>query len=958
MSMMSDNRSVTHPSSSGGRVLQAKFIRPAQMALFARVACYPPLGEVTCLKRSQELGSVDEDKIQFTVILSSSTSFPERNWEVEIWHNILQNDHWMSLPLTRSKPSFKPTVIGNTDDVQNYHHYLYSSELELPCFAGRGTFTVRYRTGPDTDWQWANQRSCVKDGEIVFGEKNRVILSNINTALESGTGYSPRSAIGEYIQGLSTQLEVQARKSETPNALLWSITGTAPPAEGVASGRAEVSLGIPKSYLRYFSLVRVWSPWLAPRHGADKFRLTEDAVLCSFLRSDGLNLVLLAVSGVNDVLTLFGSGADGDIVAKARNENTEEAKFQVLASVSESFELCISSLIYEARKVVQNSSTAVELPVVSDLPPEPSSPISDDMVIVGDDARTQWLADWYEGLSYCTWNALGQNLTEDKILDALDVLKSHGIKVVNLIIDDNWQSLDNEGEEQWNRALKSFEANKTGFPSGLRHTTSVIRQRHPSIEHIAVWHALMGYWGGISPTGDLAQKYKTKEVEKKDSVAGGKMLAIDPDDINRFYNDFYSFLTSAGIDAVKTDAQFFIDLLVSAEDRKRFISSYQDAWTISSLRYFGTRSVSCMSMTPQIIFHSHIPVNKPSILVRNSDDFFPDIADSHPWHVFCNAHNSLLSAHLNIIPDWDMFQTSHPYASFHAAARAVSGGPIYITDKPGEHDIELINQITAPTTRDTTVILRPSVVGRTLDVYHNYNEGNILRIGAYSGWARTGSGILGLFNISPADVSTIVPLNIFPGIDTSTANSSTSFPVHDHSNGDASYIIRSHSTGVVSDIMTPTGAHSLVSVSLATKGWEILTAYPLRAFTLEGSRGCASTSSSMTSLLTHVAVLGLIGKMTGVAAVVNSDVTVVESGRLRFDINLKALGVLGIYHSKLESRDIDKHVMVMISGLAVPRETVWKDRDNVLAVDVLQAWKALKLDTGWSNEVRVQVFIS
>ncbi|KUL82474.1 hypothetical protein ZTR_10202 [Talaromyces verruculosus] len=891
MSITSDNLPVTHPSSSGGRVLQAKFIRPAQMSLFARVACYPPLGEVTCLKRSHQSVSVPEDKIQFTVILSSSTSFPEQDWEVEIWHNILQNEHWTSLPLTRSRSSSKPTVIGNTDDVQNYHHYLYSAELELPPSAGRGTFTVRYRTGPDTDWQWANQTRYIKDGEVVFGEKNRLILSNMNTTLESGTGNSPRDEIGEYIEGLSTQLEVQAKKSETPNTLLWSITGTAPPAVRETSGRAQVSLGTPKSYLRYFSLVRVWSPWLAPRHGEKIFKLTEDAMLCSFLRSDGLNLVLLAVSGVNDILTLFASGKDGDIVAKARNENTEEAQFQILASVAETFEECICSLIYEARKVVRDSSTAVEIPAVSDLPPEPGSPISDDMVMVGDDARTQWLADWYDGLSYCTWNALGQNLTEQKILEALDALKSHGIKVVNLIIDDNWQSLDNEGKEQWHRAWKSFEANKKGFPSGLRHTTSVIRQRHPNIGHIAVWHALMGYWGGISPEGDLAQKYKLKEVDRKDSVAGGKMLAIDPDDINQFYDDFYSFLTSAGIDAVKTDAQFYIDLLVSAKDRKRFISSYQDAWTIASLRYFSTRAISCMSMTPQLIFHSHIPTNKPSIL-------------------------------------------------------------------PGEHDIELINQITAPTTRDTTVILRPSVVGRTLDVYHNYNEGNILRIGTYSGWARTGSGILGLFNISPADVSTIVPLNIFPGIDPTTANLSSSFPVHEDTDGYASYIVRSHSTGVISDIMTPTGAHSLVSVTLANKGWEILTAYPLRTFTLEGSRGCSSTSSSMASLLTHVAVLGLIGKMTGIAAVVTSDITVIGSGRLKFDVNLKALGVLGIYHSSLESRDIDKHVMVMISGLAVPRETVWKDRDNVLAVDVLQAWKALKLDAGWSNEVRVQVFIN
>lgn len=849
-------------------------------------------------------------------------------------------------------------IIGDPDLTQNYYHYTYTSELDLPGSAGRGNFTVRYRTGPDTDWQWANQRRFVKDGEVVFGEKNLVIASaDTSRFSQSVSGDSPRNEIEEYIEGLSTQLEVQAKRSEVPNVLLWNITGSAPPAEGETSGRAEHSLGTPKLYLRNFSLVRVWSPWLAPRHGENGFRLTEDAILCSFLRSDGLNLVLLAVSGVNNVLTVFGSGENGDIVAKVRNDNPENAQFQILVSVGESFEVCMCSLIYEARKIVRDSSTAIELPIVSDLPPEPQSPVGDDVVIVEDDARTQWLADWYEGLSYCTWNALGQNLTEEKLLGALDSLKSHGINIVNLIIDDNWQSLDNEGQEQWHRGWKSFEANDKGFPAGLRHTTSIIRQRYPNIEHIAVWHALMGYWGGISPTGDLAKTYKTKSVVKKGTVAGGEMLAIDPDDINRFYDDFYSYLTSCGIDAVKADAQFFLDLLDSAEDRRRFIPAYQDAWTISSLRYFGTRSISCMSMTPQQIFHSQIPTNKPSILLRNSDDFFPDVADSHTWHVFCNAHNSLLTAHLNVIPDWDMFQTSHPYASFHAASRCVSGGPIYITDKPGEHDIDLINQITAPTTRGTTVILRPSVVGRTLDVYHNYNEGNMLRIGTYTGWARTGSGILGLFNISPADTSSIIPLLAFPGIDTATTSSfssSSSSATHGSSNIHDHYIIRSHTTGVISDIMKPSGAHSLVSVSLAPKGWEILTAYPLHTFTLEGSHGCSSPSDS----LTHVAVLGLLGKMTGIAAVVSSNISVVESGRLKFDVNLKALGVFGIYHSKLENRDVDTHVMVMISGLAVPRHTVWKDRDNVLAVDVLQAWKALGLDAGWSNELRVQVFIS
>ena len=59
-------------------------------------------------------------------------------------------------------------------------------------------------------------------------------------------------------------------------------------------------------------------------------------------------------------------------------------------------------------------------------------------------------------------------------------------------------------------------------------------------------------------------------------------------------NPFRRFLSNAGIDSVKTDAQFFLDLLDDAEDRRRFIKTYQDAWTISSLRYFSIKAISCM----------------------------------------------------------------------------------------------------------------------------------------------------------------------------------------------------------------------------------------------------------------------------------------------------------------------------------------------------------------------------
>lgn len=55
----------------------------------------------------------------------------------------------------------------------------------------------------------------------------------------------------------------------------------------------------------------------------------------------------------------------------------------------------------------------------------------------------------------------------------------------------------------------------------------------------------------------------------------------------------------------------------------------------------------------------------------NSDDFFPDEKDSHSWHIYANAINSLWSTHhSDIIGDWDMFQSDHPFAEYHASRYA------------------------------------------------------------------------------------------------------------------------------------------------------------------------------------------------------------------------------------------------------------------------------------------------
>jgi hypothetical protein len=65
---------------------------------------------------------------------------------------------------------------------------------------------------------------------------------------------------------------------------------------------------------RWFALIRIWSPWLAPRQGKSRFELDKQAVMCSFLSLSGKHLVLLAISGVDNVMTVFTSDSEGNVI--------------------------------------------------------------------------------------------------------------------------------------------------------------------------------------------------------------------------------------------------------------------------------------------------------------------------------------------------------------------------------------------------------------------------------------------------------------------------------------------------------------------------------------------------------------------------------------------------------------------------------------------------------------------
>jgi hypothetical protein len=255
---------------------------------------------------------------------------------------------------------------------------------------------------------------------------------------------------------------------------------------------------------------------------------------------------------------------------------------------------------------------------------------------------------------------------------------------------------------------------------------------------------------------------------------------------------------------------------------------------------------------------------------------------------------------------------------------------------PGQHDINLIGQMAGNTPRGDTVILRPHTVGKSTSAYNSYDDPVLLKVATYVGMAHSGVSILGVFNCTPRPLSELIGLDSFPGAEKGT------------------YIVRAHTTGQVTEPTTSENNDAFVHLELSTRGWEILSAYPLQTFMLKRSREASGPEE------VQVANLGILEKMTGAAAIVNTNSYIDRSsGRLRIWTSLKVLGTYGVYISNLKDRNLDDDFMALIFGMPIAKHCVKVNGtcENVLEIDTTRAWKESDSKASWSNEVAVEIIV-
>jgi raffinose synthase len=309
----------------------------------------------------------------------------------------------------------------------------------------------------------------------------------------------------------------------------------------------------------------------------------------------------------------------------------------------------------------------------------------------GQYGRLRWQKGYPEvftRLGWCSWNAYGQDVTADKVLASVRSLREKEIPLGFVLVDDGWLSVKDQ-------KLTAFEADASKFPGGMAALARRLRDDY-KIPHVGVWHTFQGYWNGVAPDSEPARRHKMfKGLE-------GKLLP-DPREGRgeSFYEEWFRLLKSSGYDFVKVDGQgnnvkFTDGLMPLFDSGGGAHRNLQEA----AAKFFGEPGranvagerepvgvINCMEMTLENAFNWG-----RSNVARNSDDYQPELRHNPKDHLFQNAYNAFWLANF-AYPDWDMFQSHDPAAEYHAAARAVSGGPVYFTDEAGKERADVLRRL-------------------------------------------------------------------------------------------------------------------------------------------------------------------------------------------------------------------------------------------------------------------------
>lgn len=311
-------------------------------------------------------------------------------------------------------------------------------------------------------------------------------------------------------------------------------------------------------------------------------------------------------------------------------------------------------------------------------------------------------------LGWCTWEQYHKNINEKIILDAIKNIEESEVPIRWLLIDDGHQTLK-DGR------MFSLEPDLNKFPNGW--DPIIKSKKEDKIKWMGIWHTLLMHWNNVSPDHkmtELAPYLMPQPINKQKNPKDNQYLddaeiqvkALIPkdnaDDSKQFYKHFMKAVRSQGFDFLKTDnvSRSTIQYYGTPNPARAQTNNVLSLEKACKENNIGLMNCSAQN-TIDLLNATH------SATMRTSPDYQKNNLATSKSQILQSVFNVLWLGQ-TLWPDHDMFHSSdEQVGETMAVTKAMSGGPIYLSDDPKDFNKEII----MPLCYENGLLIRPEAPG-------------------------------------------------------------------------------------------------------------------------------------------------------------------------------------------------------------------------------------------------------
>ncbi|GLR20201.1 Sip1-related alpha-galactosidase [Portibacter lacus] len=300
-------------------------------------------------------------------------------------------------------------------------------------------------------------------------------------------------------------------------------------------------------------------------------------------------------------------------------------------------------------------------------------------------------------LGWCSWEQYHRGINEEVVTNVFKRIENSNIPVRWILLDDGHQARKDNP-----RQMVSMKPDAEKFPNGWEPIIAL--KKEDKVKWIGIWHTLLMHWGNVDPNHEMTNlaPYLMPQPDKmikefpkdnqyiKDPVADVKSLIVNDnqEDSEKFYMEFMKTVKNDGFDFIKTDNVSrsvieYYGTANAARAHKFNVISLEHACNENGLGLMNCSAQNTIGMLNATY----------SATMRTSPDY--------QKHNLPTSKSQILQSVFNVSwlgqtlwPDHDMFHSSDlEVGETMSLTKAMSGGPIYLSDAPSDFNMEVITPL-------------------------------------------------------------------------------------------------------------------------------------------------------------------------------------------------------------------------------------------------------------------------